>query len=57
MINQIINTIFFKTLKGKAMMHNNGEDYFWGMHTGWWFLMLVVVIVIVGGFSWLRKRK
>ena len=39
------------------MMHNNGEDYFWGMHTGWWFLMLLVVIVIVGGFSWLRKRK
>jgi len=39
------------------MMHNNGENYFWGMHTGWWILLLVVVILIAGVFNWYRKRK
>jgi len=39
------------------MMHNNGDNYFGGMHIGWWFFILVVIIAIVGWFSWSRKRK
>jgi hypothetical protein len=38
-------------------MHNNGDNYFWGMHMGWWFLMLVVVIVLVVWFGRSMKRK
>jgi Sec-independent protein translocase protein TatA len=38
-------------------MHNNGDNYFWGIHMGWWSFMLVVVIVLVVLFGWSRKRK
>ncbi len=39
------------------MMHNNGDNYFWGMHMGWWFFMLVVVIALIVWFGRSRKRK
>ena len=38
-------------------MHNNGDNYFGGMHTGWWFVLLAAIIVIAVLFSWLRKGK
>jgi len=39
------------------MMHNNGDNYYWGMHMGWWFFMIVVVIGLVVWFGRSRKRK
>lgn len=39
------------------MMHNNGDNYFWGMHGGWGIFILIVVILIVVWAIWSRKRK
>ena len=38
-------------------MHNNGDNYLWGMHMGWWFFVIVVVIVLAVWLSRNRKRK
>lgn len=38
-------------------MHNNGDNYLWGMHMGWWFFIIVVVIVLAVWLSRNRKRK
>jgi len=50
-----INLQHFESQKIIIMMHNNGENYFWGMHTGWSIALLVAVVAIAVLANWLRK--
>ncbi len=39
------------------MMHNNMDNYFWGMHMGWWFLLLIVVTAFVVFYGRYERKK
>lgn len=40
-----------------TMMHHNGDNYYWGMHTGWWVFVLLIVILLIVLFLKFTKRK
>ena len=38
-------------------MHNNGNNYWGGMHMGWWFLVIVLAIGMAVWFVRYLTRK